>query len=270
VSVSAPTRATEFNGRPETLSPAAEVERSNKKVKVGLCLLVWNEIDGCRQDIPNLNLESFDEVFALDGGSTDGTIEFLESVGLEVVRQNRRGYDWAYIEAFQRTTCDALILYHPKGTVDPETIHNVGAALQQGFDLVIASRNAKGARNEEDSQFLKPRKWFVLALSAVTAAIWWRGRGPVVWDVLHGFRGMRRDAFFVMNPVAHSLSMDLQMVVRSYRMGLTRVEVPIREGSRLSGSTHFKALPTGIKLLKYIWVELRRAKPQDFKRGQTA
>ena len=233
------------------------------KPTIGLCLLVWNELKGCQEDVPNLPQDCFDEIFALDGGSTDGTIEYLNSQGINVVPQPEPGYNRAYIAAFERTTCDVLVLFHPKGSVNPESLRKIIVPLESGVHLVVASRNAKGARNEEDDKFLKPRKWFVLGLSALSALLWWRGGGPIIWDVLHGFRGMRKDAFLAMDPLPDGLSMDLQMVVRAYRLGLKRLEVPIVETSRSEGVTHFKALPTGIKLLKYMLVELRRNKPEQ-------
>jgi len=49
---------------------------------ISLCLLTWNEIHGCQQVIPNLPQGLFSDVFALDGGSTDGTIEYLTSAGI--------------------------------------------------------------------------------------------------------------------------------------------------------------------------------------------
>ena len=54
-------------------------------IRVGLCLLTLDELQGCRNDVPNLPLDAFDEVFALDGGSTDGTVEFLQEQGIQVV-----------------------------------------------------------------------------------------------------------------------------------------------------------------------------------------
>jgi hypothetical protein len=47
-------------------------------------------------------------------------------------------------------------------------------------------------------------------------------------------------------------------VVRSYRLRLPRTEFPVAEGSRKSGTTHFKAIPTGKRLLRYLVHELRR------------
>lgn len=235
------------------------------KPRIGLCLLVWNELRGCQEDIPKLPRDCFDEIFAVDGGSIDGTVEYLRSQGIPVVQQPEPGYNRAYICAFERSSSDSLILFHPKGSVDPASLRDLVEPLHAGVELVVASRNAKGGGNEEDSKLIKPRKWFVLALSALSAALWWR-QGPVIWDVLHGYRAMRRDTFFAIDPLPQGLSMDLQMVVRAYRLGLSRLEVPVVESPRLQGITHFKALPTGIKLLKYMWVELRRGKPQPLEK----
>jgi hypothetical protein len=69
---------------------------------------------------------------------------------------------------------------------------------------------------------------------------------------------MRRDRFFAIDPLPTGLSMDLEMVVRSYRMGFRVQEFPSIEKPRPHGDTHFKAWPTGKKLLKYVWQELQR------------
>lgn len=226
-------------------------------MRLTLCLLTWNEIEGCRQDVPRLPLEGFDEVYAVDGGSRDGTCAFLADFGIPVYRQDSPGYNGAYLTAFRRCTTDAVLMFHPKGTVAPTTVLQFRPWLETGADLVIASRLIAGGVNEEDERWLKPRRWFVTALG-LSASLLWKREGVTVWDVLHGYRAMRRDAFFAISPLATGVSMDLEMVVRSYRQRLRRVEFPVHERPRLAGTTHFKALPTGWKLLRYLWAELRR------------
>jgi len=226
-------------------------------MKLTLCLLTWNELGGCRRDVPLLPRFAFDEIFAIDGGSTDGTVEYLEENGIPVHRQSLPGYNNSYISAFRACTTDALILFHPKGTVDPAELLKVRPLLSEGYDLVVASRMIAGAANEEDGRFFKPRKWFVLALALVASALW-RREGIIVWDVLHGFRAMRRDAFFSISPLERGLSIDLEMVVRSYRHALRRIEFPVSERARREGETHFRAFPTGRKLLRYLLFELTR------------
>ena len=226
-------------------------------MRLSLCLLTWNEAAGCRITVPRLPLGDFDEAFAVDGGSTDGTVEYLEAQGIPVFRQEAPGYNAAYGCAFRRCSTDALVFYHPKGTIDPAEVLKFRPLFERGYDLVIASRLAAGARNEEDDRLLKPRKWFVVALGLAASAIWKR-RGTAVRDVLHGFRGMRREAFFGLPPLASGLSIDLEMVVRAYRKRLRVVEFPVSENPRPSGTTHFAALGTGWQLLRYLAFELRR------------
>jgi hypothetical protein len=69
---------------------------------------------------------------------------------------------------------------------------------------------------------------------------------------------MRCDRFRDISPLPTGLSIDLEMVVRSYRHSFRQVEFPVTENRRPSGQTHFKAFPTGKRMLKYILTELRR------------
>lgn len=235
---------------------AVDVTTSDR-LRLTLCLLTWNEIDGCRNDVPQLPLDEFDEVYAVDGGSKDGTVEYLQSKGITVHPQPVRGYNQAYIFAFNKCTTDALILFHPKGSIDPARLRQFRPLLDQGNDLVIASRMIGGARNEEDDKLIRPRKWFVLALGLLSSIVW-RRKGSLIWDVLHGMRAMRREAFFAIEPLQTGLSIDLEMVIRCYRQRLRAAEFPVEERPGRAGQTHFKAFRTGKLLLGYLARELTR------------
>ena len=226
-------------------------------MKLGLCLMTFNELEGCKIDVPKLPRAEFDEIFSMDGGSRDGTVEYLAGAGIPVLHQVRQGYNMAYIEAFALTSAEALVVYHPKGTIDPAALISFRPHFEAGADLVIASRIIRGAVNEEDEKLFKPRKWFVMCLSLLSAALWHRS-GPMIRDVLHGFRGMRVDRFRAIELTPVGLSADLEMIVAGYRLGLTMTEFPVVEKRRLHSATHFRALPTGIKLLKYLSAELSR------------
>jgi hypothetical protein len=227
-------------------------------VRLTLCLLTWNELAGCRHDVPLLPLDAFEEVFAVDNGSTDGTREFLAAQGITVHRQDRPTYNGAYACAVERCTTDAIVIYHPKGSIDPRTVLQFRPHFEAGADLVIASRIGSGSRNEEDGRVIKPRKWFVIGLG-LTATLLWRRTGPPVWDVLHGFRGIRKDRFEAVSPLPKGVSIDLEMVVRAYKKGWRIETFPVEERERLQGTTHFKAWPTGKRLLRYLWFELWRS-----------
>lgn len=226
-------------------------------MKVSLCLIVWNELKGCEMDVPRLPLDQFDEVYAVDGGSTDGTVEYLKSRGIPVHKQPKRGLNAAYVHANDMATGDAVVVYFPKGTLPVEDVLKFRPLFEAGNQLVVASRQIAGSVNEEDIHLLRPRKWAVLCL-ATLAALLWRREGYFVRDVLHGFKGWTRDAFQKMKVLDYGLSIDIEMVVRAYKLHLPRCEFPAREEARGYGETHFKIWPTGKRLLAYLWFELRR------------
>lgn len=228
---------------------------------ISLVLLTWNELAGCQHDVPLLPLEHFDEVFAVDGGSSDGTVEYLTEQGIRVLRQPVPSLNAACAYAFETATTDAVVFFHPKGTVPPEDVLEFRRRFENGYDLVIASRNMPEAHNEEDDHLLRPRKWFVILLGRIIS-IRFNRRNTRVTDVLHGFRGMSKEAFKAVSIEPVGSTVDAEMVLEAYRLGMNISEFPTHETSRLHGDTHFKALPTGWRILKLVFRASLKAQRQ--------
>ena len=228
-------------------------------MRISLILITWNELEGCKHDIPLIDRSKFDEIFCIDGGSTDGTVEYLTEQGIPVFRQSAKGLNQACKDGCNHCTTDAFVFYHPKGTIPVEDTYKFRDYYEQGYEFVVGSRMMKGAHNEEDDKFFKPRKWFVIGLGFL-AKILFKREGNTVWDTLHGFRGMTVDAFKRCDISDMSPSIDIEMVCRSYKLKLKRIEFPTTELPRLAGESHFKAFATGKKLLKYMMYEIKRGK----------
>lgn len=226
-------------------------------MKISLCLIVWNELRGCVQDVPRIPCHLFDEVIAVDGGSSDGTVEYLEQQSIRVHRQPKRGLNAAYVHANEVAKSDAVVVFFPKATLPVEDLARFKPLFEAGNELVVASRQVRGSINEEDVHLLRPRKWAVYCL-ALLASLVWRREGYFVRDVLHGFKGWTKAAFERMKVLDHGLSIDLEMVVRAYKLRISRAEFPTRELGRGYGETRFHFWATGKKLLGYLWFELRR------------
>lgn len=226
-------------------------------MRISLCLITKNELEGCKLDVPKLPKDAFDEVYAVDGASTDGTVEYLEAQGIPVYQQPKKGLNAAYIHANNLSNCDAVVTFFPKGTIPTDDLLKFRPLFDRGYQLIIASRQIKGSSNDEDSSLWRPRKWAVRYL-AILAAMIWRSEGYWVRDVLHGFKGWTCDSFSNMNILDHGLSIDIEMVVRAYKLNFTRTEFPTTEIPRKYNDTHFRFWPTGKKLLVYLWYEIRR------------
>lgn len=226
---------------------------------VALCLITWNELEGCKHDIPLIDRTKFEEIYCIDGGSTDGTVEYLRGQGIQVYQQTAKGLNQACKDGADRCGCDAFVFFHPKGSIPVEDTYLFRKYFEEGYDLVVGSRMMRGAENEEDGKLLKPRKWFVLGLG-MAAALLFRREGNYIKDVLHGFRGMKKSSFQQLDISDMSPSVDIEMVSRAYKKKMKRIEFPTKESKRIAGSTHFKAFPTGKKLLKYLFWEIGRDK----------
>ena len=226
-------------------------------MRIALCLITWNEIDGVKHDIPLIDKSKFEQIYCIDGGSTDGTVEYLEENGIKVYTQQKKGINQACLEAVEHCECDAFVFFHPKGTIPVEDIYKFREFYEAGYEFVVGSRMMKGAHNEEDDQLVKPRKWFVLCL-ALLSKILFKRESNTMWDILHGFRGMTLESFKKLNISDYDKSIDIEMVNRSYKFKSKRIEFPTYETSRIGGETHFKALSTGWQVLKYMWWEFRR------------
>lgn len=224
---------------------------------VALCLITWNEIDGVKHDVPLIDRRQFEQIYCIDGGSTDGTVEYLKGSGISVYPQTAKGLNQACIDGANQCNCDAFVFFHPKGTIPVADTYRFRGFFEDGYELVVGSRMMRESVNEEDGHLLKPRKWFVLSLS-ILAAILFKREGNTVWDCLHGFRGMTVNAFNRLSISDFNPSIDIEMVCRSYKFRIKRIEFPTTESTRLGGETHFKAFATGKRLLRYIFWEIGR------------
>ena len=231
-----------------------------RKLSKSLVLIVWNEINGCKADIPLLPRGTFDEVYAIDGGSTDGTIEYLKLQGIPVYQQRAKSLNAAYADAVACSKCEAVVVFFPKATIDPVVVTELSRCIDMGFDLVVASRNLPSSHNEEDEHVLKPRKWGVATLSHIASVIW-RREGWRIRDVLHGVKAFTLVAYRRMLVSDSGVTIDLEMVVRAYRLRIPRTEIAVNEQERLHGQTRFKIWPTGKRLGLFLIREIFRAPP---------
>jgi len=206
--------------------------------------------------IPSPSPQSgFDQLVAIDGGSTDGTTEFYQERGIPVIGQSRRGRGDAFLLAFERVHADGYIFFSPDGNEDVGDLSKFKPLLEGGADLVIASRMTRGAVNEEDIHLLKPRKWANNALNFL-ANIFFRRGDPFVTDSINGYRAITRRAANDLKLDALDYTIEYQMTIRALKKRMAIVEFPTREGPRVAGVTGAPSFPTGLRFLRRLWTEL--------------
>lgn len=122
-------------------------------MKTTLLIPTKNEIVGVKEIMPRIKREWVDEILFVDAGSTDGTLEYIKKNNYKFIIQQKPGVLAAWWEGFEAATGDAIILFSPDGNSVPEVIPQLVGKMKEGnYDIVIASRYMKGARNEDDNR----------------------------------------------------------------------------------------------------------------------
>ena len=215
-----------------------------------LVLLTFNESEALPKVFDRLPLSVADEVVAVDGGSKDGTVEFLKSKGLKVLGQPRRGRGVAFRVALEASDAETICYYSPDGNEDPADIPHIVDGLAAGHDMVIASRFMPGARSEDDDKFLfASRRWGNLLFTWLVNVLCGHG-GTHIHDTINGYRGITRAAFRRLAPDAEGYAIEFQMSIRALQLGLRVLEFPTQESPRIGrGVSKLNAIPVGLKFL---------------------
>lgn len=119
-------------------------------MKVTLLIPTLNEIDGMKTIMPKIKKEWYHQLLIIDGQSTDGTIEYAKEQGYEIVVQKKKGMRNAYMEALPHVTGDVILTFSPDGNSIPELIPDCLKKMEEGYDMVIVSRYAPGAKSYDD------------------------------------------------------------------------------------------------------------------------
>ena len=218
--------------------------------------MIRDEIDGIIQLFDQIPFDKFDEVLVIDGMSTDGSAEFLDKRGINVVTQTINGRGQAFRDAFNNTESDVLVFYGPDGNEDPLDIEIFIQEFKNNKNagMVVARRLGDGAINKEDFKIFKPRKWVNIIFNVIANILW--NRGNYVHDTINGFRAITREAWDKIKIDTDGYTVEYQSTIRCFKYKISIVEFPTHELQRIGIKSGSPAFHTGIKFIRLLISEV--------------
>lgn len=119
-------------------------------MKVTLLIPTLNEEEGMRSVMPKVKKEWVHQILVVDGNSKDKTVDVARQMGYDIVIQKTPGIRGAYMDALPMIKGDVVLTFSPDGNSIPELIPECINKLKEGYDMVIVSRYAQGAKSYDD------------------------------------------------------------------------------------------------------------------------
>jgi glycosyltransferase involved in cell wall biosynthesis len=229
-------------------------------MRLTILALTLNEIDGVRVILPRIDRAWYDQLIVVDGGSTDGTIEWCREHGYEVHVQRRRGIRFAYLEVLEKISGDIVLTLSPDGNCDPQWIPALADRVKQGYDLVIGSRYKADAKSDDDDILTGFGNWLFTRTVNVL-------HGGSYTDCMVIYRAFRRDLIWQLDldqdesyELAERLfgtiiSWEPLMAVRASRRKMRVDEIAVGEPARIGGQRKLQLFRWGAAYYFQFWHE---------------
>ena len=123
-------------------------------MKTIIIVTTLNELEGVKKVLPNIWKGWYDKLIVLDGRSSDGTRKWCSDQGYEVYCQQGCGLWNAYTELQQLLgNEDAIVItMSPDGNCPPYVIPRLLSKMEEGYDMVVASRYLDGGISDDDTR----------------------------------------------------------------------------------------------------------------------
>ncbi len=219
-----------------------------------LLVMTLNEIDGMKKIMPQIQKTWVDQIIVVDGGSTDGTVEWARENGYTVYIQKKRGFRHAYVEVMPQVNGDILITFSPDGNSISELIPKLIEKMEEGYDMVIASRYLDSAKSYDDDFLTGFGNWFFTR----TANLLHGGKYTDAMVIYRAYKKclieeleLDQDRWYSVPEKIFScrVSWEPLLSVRAARRRLKITEIPGDEPPRIGGERKLKIWPWGATFL---------------------
>ncbi len=232
-------------------------------MKVFLIIPTLNEIDGMRAIMPRMKKEWVDEIVFIDGHSTDGTIEYIKEHGYTLIMEGDKWLRETMINFINERTQegDVIITFSPDGNCVPELIPNLVGKIKSGYDMVIVSRYADGAKSYDDNPITSFGNWLFTSL----VNLFYRASYTDVMgiyraykkEIIHKLDLDKQSSYLTAEKIfCTKISLEILLCIRAAKRRLKVADIPGDEPARIGGKAKLQVFRWGGAYLFQVFREI--------------
>ncbi len=209
-------------------------------MKYTLLILTLNEIEGLKVIMPQVYKNFKEQILVVDGGSNDGTLEFLKKKKIDHFVQSKPGLGNAYKEGLNKCKGDFIILFSPDGNSDASRLGELMLKNEkENLDIVIVSRYKDWASSDDDDLITGFGNWMFTKIFNFLYK-------EKVTDLLVIYRCFKKKIVNDLKLDHEGISWTTKMMCRAAKKKLKIGEIPGNEPSRIGGIRKMNPLKNGI------------------------
>ncbi|HPQ68650.1 MAG TPA: glycosyltransferase family 2 protein [bacterium] len=195
------------------------------------------------------------EAIAVDDGSDDESAALLLGQATAwpalrvLVHERNRGMGATLLDGTRAARGKYVIWMMADRSDRFDDIRNMLTMLEQGYDLVIASRAMRGGDYGE----LGRVKSFFSHTYSWTARLLF---GMAAHDITNAFRGMKATLPAALDLRSHDFTISPEMAIKAHRAGARIAEIPTVYRYRQEGKSNFRLLRMGRRYAQLLWLRL--------------
>ena len=224
---------------------------------VSVVLGTYNEMENLAKLVPTIE-SVFEEnridceIVVVDDNSPDGTSELVRELGMKygnvrlLWRPEKMGPGSAHADGYRAAKGDIIIGMDTDSSHDPYDIPRFLAKIDEGYDVVQASRYIEGGTYEVNSFQTWKKK---MASKFGNVLIAFLSRVPL-HDFTTSFRVVRRVVVENVKTESSGNSFFMEFLVKAHRKGYRLIEIPIAFKDRVIGKSKLKLGRQSIRMLR--------------------